>query len=299
MNKRTISSHTSAELAIASVILAQISINIGASLGKSMFSDVGPEMVAAMRTTFSAIILLAIARPWPLRPTPWAILYGLVLGLMNVLIYKAFQRLPIGIAISIEICGPLSVVLMTSRTGLHLMWFMLAASGLALLLPIHSALVPLDPIGVFFASAAAMCWAFYILIGKRAAQAGAASALVTGMFTACIVTVPVALIHQPIAEMSPRYFGLGLCVAALSSALPYFLEMHALNLLPSRVFGAISSASPATASVIAWVSVGETLTPRQCLAVLLIVLATLGGTVGMKAKRGRHRTKLGERHPSL
>src|SRR6476619_6774556 len=100
------------------IVAAQVSINVGAALGKSLFALVGPEGVALLRRTISALILLAMARPWQAvlgyRQVAWLVLYGLSLGGMNLLIYWAFARIPIGVAVAIEIAGPLCVVLFTS-----------------------------------------------------------------------------------------------------------------------------------------------------------------------------------------
>jgi inner membrane transporter RhtA len=46
------------------IVVAQLSTNLGAALGKSLFPLVGPEGVAALRTGIAALILLAISQPW-------------------------------------------------------------------------------------------------------------------------------------------------------------------------------------------------------------------------------------------
>jgi inner membrane transporter RhtA len=102
------------------VIAAQISVNLGAALGKAVFAQVGPLGVVALRTAISRLLLIAMTRPWRLRvdraQALWLVLYGLVMGCMNVMFYSAIARIPIGIAVTIEICGPLGVVLATSRS---------------------------------------------------------------------------------------------------------------------------------------------------------------------------------------
>ena len=97
----------------------QISVNLGSAIAKNLFPVIGVEGITAYRVGFSALILLAIFRPWRYRLTRKDVLnllvYGSVLGLMNLLIYRAFALIPIGIAVAIEVTGPLAVAMLSSR----------------------------------------------------------------------------------------------------------------------------------------------------------------------------------------
>lgn len=262
---------------------AQVSVNVGAALGKGLFASVGPEGVAALRTSIAAILLLAIARPWRAMPSRrqmgWLTVYGLTLGSMNLLIYAAFARIPIGVAVAIEICGPLGVVLATSRSLRDFLWLGLAIGGLLLLAPWPGGSARLDPAGIGFALAAALTWALYILVGKRAAQVKGTTAVALGMTIACFVTLPFGLSAAGGRLLDPSVLGLGIGVALLSSALPYVLEMKALGHLSARVFGVLTSAAPAVAALVGFLILGERLTPAQWLAIALMIAASAGGSL--------------------
>src|SRR5207253_1239005 len=105
-----------------------------------------------MRTGTAAVILMVVARPWRRSLSHsqflWIILYGLALGGMNLLIYWAFARIPIGVAVSIEVGGPLSVVLLTSRSARDFVWLALAVTSVLLLMPWPGRDVPLDVAGI-------------------------------------------------------------------------------------------------------------------------------------------------------
>lgn len=262
---------------------AQVSVNVGAALGKGLFASVGPEGVAALRTSIAAILLLAIARPWRAMPSRrqmgWLTVYGLTLGSMNLLIYAAFARIPIGVAVAIEICGPLGVVLATSRSLRDFLWLGLAIGGLLLLAPWPGGSARLDPAGIGFALAAALTWALYILVGKRAAQVKGTTAVALGMTIACFVTLPFGLSAAGGRLLDPSVLGLGIGVALLSSALPYVLEMKALGHLSARVFGVLTSAAPAVAALVGFLILGERLTLAQWLAIALMIAASAGGSL--------------------
>lgn len=265
--------------AALSIIFAQISINFGAALAKDLFHQVGPETVAAMRTCLAAMLLGLLVRPKPARiarPLLGSIaLYGLALGGMNLLIYEALKRLPIAIAVAVEICGPLAVALGSTRSLRELAWPLLAAAGLALLIPWPGRPHALDPLGLLAALGAAGCWALYIVLGRRASQAGSGTAVALGMVTACLVTVPVAFATGTTIPKLPAW-GLALAIAVLSSALPYALEMRAMARLPSRVVGLISATTPAIAALFGYLVLGEALTPLQGLAIALLISAAAG-----------------------
>jgi inner membrane transporter RhtA len=281
MSPRT---HVTASVA---VLAAQVSVNVGAAIGKGLFAQIGPEGVAALRTSIAALILLAVARPWTTRLTRSQVtalgLYGLALGGMNLLIYWAIARIPIGIAVAIEICGPLTVVLLTSRTARDFLWLALAVAALAMLVPWPGAEATLDPLGVAFALGAATCWGLYILLGKRASEVPGAKAVAIGMAVACLITVPFGLGNAGAQLFSASVLGLGLVVATLSSALPYLLEMTALRRLTSRVFGLVTSSAPAIAALVGYLLLGEALTPLQWAAIALMVSASAGSAVTARA----------------
>jgi len=264
-------------LAVAGSI---ISVNFGAAYAKGLFPLVGSAGVTAVRVGLAAILLLAFWRPWraPLarRDMGNVAIYGLMLGFMNLLIYAAFARIPIGIAIAIEVIGPLAVVVLSSRHLRDFAWVACAAGGLYLLAPTTANATALDPVGVAAALGAAFCWAMYIVFGKRVSTLKGGHVVSWGMLVAAICTVPVGLAQAGSALFAPQILIGGLVVAVLSSILPYSLEMLALSRLPRKVFGILVSAGPAVGALAGFFVLGEVLTAVQWAAIGLIVVATGG-----------------------
>jgi inner membrane transporter RhtA len=85
---------------VALVIVAIISIQLGAAIAKTLFPLIGPQGTTALRLAFSSILMLGILRPWRMRLTPAArktiLIYGVALGGMNLLFYMALGRVPWG-----------------------------------------------------------------------------------------------------------------------------------------------------------------------------------------------------------
>jgi inner membrane transporter RhtA len=266
-----------AALPALAIAAAMVSTYAGAAFAKHLFPLVGAEGVVALRVGLSALLLAAFTRPWRNLPSradlPSLLLYGLALGCMNLLIYRAFARIPIGIAVSIEVMGPLAVVLLSSRRARDFVWVACAGFGLWLLLPLKSGTGGLDPAGVACAAGAAACWALYIVFGKRASASQGSGTVAWGMLAASAFIVPIGAAYAGSALLSPFALAAGLAVAVLSSAAPYTLEMIALRKLPRRVFGILVSSSPAVAALAGFLVLGERLGGGQWIGIALVILA--------------------------
>jgi inner membrane transporter RhtA len=277
--------NAAAPMPVLALLAAMVSTYLGAAIAKHLFPQVGSQGVTALRVGLAACLLLAWCKPWriPLarKDLPNLLIYGLMLGCMNLLIYAAFARIPIGIAVAIEVTGPLLVVLAGSRRARDFAWLACAVLGLWLLLPLDAhAVDALDPLGMLLAAGAALCWAMYIVFGKRVSTLEGGQAVAWGMLAAALFTVPVGFAHAGSALLAPGILAAGLGVALLSSALPYSLEMAALKRLPRRVFGILVSASPALSALAGWLVLGEQLLPVQWLAIALIIAASAGAAAG-------------------
>jgi len=277
---------------LASVVLLLVamgSIQIGASFAKTLFHSVGAAGAVALRTALATLMLVVVLRPWraKLAHGSWGALavYGVSLGVMNLLYYMALRTLPLGITVSIEFAGPLTVAVLTSRRGLDFLWIGLAAAGLALLLPIGPSQGNVDPIGVLFALGAGACWALYIVFGQKAGADYGAQTVALGSVIASIIVVPIGVTAAGATLFSAAVLPYGLAIALLSTALPYTLEMIALTRLPARTFGILMSAEPVFGALVGWAMLREQLSVAQWAAITLIILASIGTSWTATAQR--------------
>ncbi|MEV6605970.1 DMT family transporter [Kutzneria sp. NPDC051319] len=256
-----------------------ISVQLGAALAKGLFPLVGPAGAAGVRLGFAAVMLLAFWRP-SLRMSgrAWLVVlgYGSVLGLMNLSIYESLQRLPLGIAVTIEFLGPLAIALAGSRRWLDALWALLAGAGVVMLADLGGGT---SLLGILFALAAAVCWASYILLGAKLGEAtSGGSGLAIAMGVGALVIAPFGVAEAGSALLDPTILVVGAGVALLSSVIPYSLELEALRKIPPRLFGVLMSVEPAVAALAGMVILGETLRPVQWLAIMCVVTASAGAT---------------------
>ncbi|WP_209216693.1 EamA family transporter [Glaciimonas immobilis] len=258
------------------------SLQGGAALAKGLFAGIGAEGVTALRIGFSAIFLCLIFRPWrmPLNQIVWRpiFIYGVALGSMNLAFYMALRTIPLGPAVAIEFTGPLAVAIFYSRRLSDAGWLGLAVFGLYLLLPFGQISGGMDTTGVLLALFAGACWAVYIVVGKKAGDANGRMSVPLGALVAAMFIFPIGLIHAGTALFSLSILPVALLVALFSSTLPYSFEMIALTRLPSKTFSTLMSLEPALGAVSGYLFLKEGLTLSQGIAVLCIIVSSIGIT---------------------
>lgn len=260
---------------IAMMLLGGASSQTGAGIGAHAFSTMGPAGVVAVRQLVAAAVLLPVARP-PLRRMTWgqwwpSLLLALVFGLMNLSLYTAIDRIGLGLAVTLEFLGPLSVALLGSRSRLDLVTASAAGIGVyVLVLPGPST----DYLGVGIGLVAAVCWAAYILLNRLA---GArlpglqAPAVATGLSALAYLPVLLVLASQDRLGGMPLLYAVA--AGVLSSVIPYAADLTALRSVPKRLFGVFMSVHPVLAGLAGLVLLGQVLHLREWVGIGIVVAA--------------------------
>jgi inner membrane transporter RhtA len=268
---------------VAMVMAAAVSVQFGAALGATLFDELGPGGASLLRQAFAAAILLALWRPrirsYDTAALRLAAAFGLALGLMNLCFYEALDRIPLGVCVTIEFIGPVSVAVLFSRRPLDLLWVALAVAGIVLLANPFGA-GGVDPTGLVLILAAAACWAVYIGLAQRATRVFRGSTgLALAAAVAWLVPLGPGLAEAGVAELlAPGALAIGLAVAVLSSVIPYSLESESLRRMPASVFGVLMSLEPAVAALAGFVVLGQTVSARDLGAIGLVIAASVGVT---------------------
>jgi inner membrane transporter RhtA len=265
--------------AVALVLLAAISIQSGAAVAISLFDRVGPAGAVLLRNALALPVLFAFWRPRVSERSAsdlrLALAFGVALGLMNLSIYAAIDRLPLGVAITVEALGPLGVAVVMGRGLSSLLWAGLAGLGVvALAGPFGGSL---DGLGLVFASLAACAWAAYILLGRRLGRVyPGASGLTIGVAIAALIQLPTGIVSGGADLVAPEVLAVALVVAALSTVIPYAAEIEALRRLPPAPFGVLMSLEPAVAASIGLIALGQGLDLGEVIGIVLVVFASVG-----------------------
>lgn len=266
-----------------------VSVQFGAALAATLLPLVGVTGSVALRLGIATVLLLAWARP-SLRGhsrAAWLAVtsYGVTLGAMNLSFYGALQRLPIGVAVTIEFLGPLVLSAVLSRKPRDVGAVVLAALGVVLVS--GAATTPwdrLDGIGILLGLGAGCGWASYIITSRQTGRHVAGlDGLALAMLLATVLVLPLGVAEGGSTLLSGEALAKGAGIAVLSSVLPYSLELIALRRLPPNVFGILLSLEPAVAAAAGFIVLGQRLSAITLIGMLLVVAASvlvLGGAHG-------------------
>ena len=262
------------------VLIGIVSVQFGAGIATSLFDLAAPTIVTWLRLATSALVLLVWVRPRLCGRSrrDWLVVlgFGVALGLMNWSIYQSFARIPMGIAVTLEFTGPLALAVAGSRRARDLAWVLLAGVGVLLL-----GLEPGDLTwsGIGFALLAGGAWAAYILLSRSTgARWPGMDGLAVASTIAAVLLTPLALGRYAGDLRQAHVVLLGALVAVLSSVIPYSCELVALRSLRPAVFGILMSLEPAAAALAGLVVLQQTLSTMQWLAVLCVIVASVGAT---------------------
>jgi len=285
--------------AVALVVTVGLLMQAGSAVAVLVIDSVGVIEALWLRTALAAVILAAVF-PRLVRLPKKAdrlLVVALTLSLvsMNLCFYEAISRAPVGIVVAVEFLGPLAVAVAGSRRPLDLLWVVLAGGGVALLArPSGSVGVA----GLLFALGAAACWAAFIIIAKRTvSRMEPLRATIFMLIGAAIILTPIWAATGVKVVGYGRALLLGLVVAVLSSALPYFLELAAIKRVRASTYSVLLSVEPAIAALMGFLILSQRLAYRDVGAILAVVIAAAGASwAATSARRLQGRTRSGKGH---
>jgi inner membrane transporter RhtA len=266
---------------------AILSMQCGAALATTLFASAGIAGTAFLRCSFGAVVLVAVTRP-RLRgrsraDLAWLVGFGVLLAGMNTSFYESIDRIPLGVAVTIEFLGPLSVATIFSRRRRDLVWIGLAALGVACFagLPGGGAL---DLAGIAFALLAGVLWGTYVLVAKRVGESSQGSeGLATSMVVAALALAPFGILSGGSGLVDPRLLLYAAGLGVFSAAIPFALELAALRRLTHTSYGVLTSLEPAVAGAAGLVLLGQRPHAAAIVAAVLVVSASIGATRSARA----------------
>lgn len=252
-------------------------IQASAALATHAFATLGTFGTSGLRFAIAAVILLALVRPRlrGRKPRSWLLIAGLgaAVAAMNLCLYSAIDRIPLGTVVAIEFVGPLAVAVVGSRRRLDVVWVAAAAAGVVL---VTGGLSLSSGAGVAFALGAALSWALYLIFTRRVGEdADGFDGLALAIAVSALLTAPLT-VHAVAGGPALDDVLLVAGLALTGIVVPYALEFAALRRLGVRVVSILLSLDPALAAVIGLLLLSQHLTPAQFVGIALVTVASVG-----------------------
>lgn len=250
---------------------------LGPSFAVLLFPAVGVLGVAWFRIASAALILAPVTRPWSVfrradgRRLRLLLGLGACLAVMNTSFYLALERLPMSLVAAMEFVGVIGVALWGLKTRRNLAALGVVIAGVFILVDVKWAS---DPIGLGWAALNASLFAVYVVLGHRAAEAGAGGGiqlLGASMTAALLVLMPVGFAQAARAFSDPMLILAGIGVGLCSSVIPYVCDQLAMARLPRASFALMLSLLPATATLIAALVLAQIPSVQDLIGVALVM----------------------------
>jgi drug/metabolite transporter (DMT)-like permease len=288
--------HRHVALGYALYLAAAFLFALNGTVSKTILvTGIPTARLSELRVTLAFAVLLvvvALTRSSALRirraEVPALLAYGVLgIAMTQWLYFVAISRLPVGVALIIEFTAPIMVALWL-RFGRHeqvrsTVWLalLLALLGLAMVAQVWQGF-SLDVLGTAAGLGAAAALALYYLLGERQSHGpqrrDAVSLTMWGFGAAALfwaVVQPwwsfpwdaISGAGQPLGVTGPdvSLWALAAWMVVLGTVVPFWLVVASLHHLSASQASVVGMTEPVLASVIAWVALGEVLTPVQIL----------------------------------
>jgi drug/metabolite transporter (DMT)-like permease len=287
-------------LATLGVVLAAFCWGLSAIIAKGAFDrGITPGQMAQARVAVAAVpllLFLAACRRDLIVPSrralPMLIAFGAAMAIVNWSYYVAIDRLDVGVAISLQYTAPVLILLLAAvwsrRSPGGLAWGagLLTLVGAVLVSGAYAGLASLDGIGLLAGMGAALSFAGYLLTAEAAGARGAhpATVLLIGFAVAAIIWgVFQPWWDWPFGRLAEPQIGLRvLAVGLVGTLLPFMLAVSAVRIISASLAGIAATFEPVFAAGLAWVLLGQQLSPPQLIGgacvVAGVVIAQLART---------------------
>ena len=256
------------------VFIGSLGTQAAAVLVTGMLFTVGAPGVSGLRMAAAALIMVLLFRPklsgmTRARATN-IVVYGVAMGMMNMMIYAAIARLPQGVAVTIDFLGPCVVSFLGLKMWRSRLWAIAAFLGVALIAQPSN---DLDVLGITYAAIGAVFFGAYTLFSARmgSAEGGGMPYLALSVVVAALVLAPFSVAAAPSVEGS--MWGIIIISGFIGAVVPYVMDTIAAGIVSAAVVGTLFALDPVIGAILGWVFSGDQLTWSMVAGIVLIALA--------------------------
>lgn len=265
------------------VLVASLGVQLSAILAHGLFDHISPAGVSGLRFAIAGVVALAIVRP-RLRGRSagrWAAIgcFGVAIASMNAFLYLALERLPLGIALTLEFLGPFAVAILGIRRPKAALVPVAGFVGVVLIVRPTG---DLDVWGVAWGLLAAVALGAYALRAERVGRAERGfEGLALALGVAAVLMSPFAASAAPALRWADAPV-LGIS-ALLGVVVAVAADTAAVRLTSARTVAVLLSLDPVLAALLGAVLLGQALDGVTWAGIALVAAAGPSSTRGGSA----------------
>lgn len=246
--------------------------------GGNDIAVISVRFIGAAILLFGILKIMGVSLAMPRRERLYALALGGVLGVQSFCLYASFERIPVGLTMSIFYIYPILVGLVVGLTGGEkikgALWIALVIAFAGLMLVFNASGEELTTAGAVYAGLAAIGWVALTIISARALSGADARAVTFYMqLTALLLFVVVALFTGDIVIPSGAV-GIGAFIALpIFYAIAITTFFAALTIIGSVRTSLIMNFEPVATITLGYLVLNQVLTGLQLLGAGLVVAA--------------------------
>lgn len=265
-------------------MLGATTVQVSSIIALGLFDSLGVIGTSGLRMLIAAIVLIVIFRPRVRNKLlqEWLpiLLFGVSMAAGNIFIYLAIDRIPLGVATTIDFLGPCLVALFASRRVRDGVFAIAAFVGVVLIAGFGG---PFDTLGLVFAATAGLCFALYTLLAVKVGKSvGGVSDVALAVCVAAILTLPFS-VPAALQATLPQW-GMLLLSAILGTAIPYTVDTIAGRLTSARIVGVFFAFDPVIGTLLGALVLGQIISGSALVGMLLVI--TAGAAIVWFARTG-------------
>ncbi len=245
------------------MLLAATLATVTVAFNTSAFDRASPIAFATVRMLVAGLGFAVLARRLGeralVRPDGPMLAWAASLVLQNAAVYLALDRVDLGVAVTLQMLGPIGLAAVLARRRADLLWALVALGGVVLLArPWGSADAP-DAIGVGLCMLGAIGWALYILAARasRGRPGGDAGRPATGSAIGFAMSLPLFIAVGGFPVLDPVPVAAVLASGLLGAAVPWAIDLRVLRRLSPRTFGVLQSLYPVLSVLVGMVVLSQ------------------------------------------
>jgi inner membrane transporter RhtA len=264
---------SAAAKALRLIIVGSLGTQFSSAIAAGLFKALGPVQVSSMRLAIAAVLLCAVFRPRLTGRTrsQWTgiVVYGIAMAAMNMCLYAAIDRIPLGVAVTLDFLGPCVVALLASRRIREGACALAMFGGVALIAGPGGYF---DLVGYAFGLSAAFFFAVYTVAAEKVGKADTGlSGLALSVMVASAVSLPFGI--GTMSSVTTHQWLLLTVSAVVGVIIVYAVDTVAARVSSARVVGTLFSMDPVVGSLIGLIVLGQTISIPAVAGIVLVVVS--------------------------